>query len=78
MEALQILGWIYLGVILGSMGGVFGLTLLQGNKSQDDRQTIVDLRLQRQLLKDEIFRLSKRGKPVPRKRRSWTKKPVKR
>ena len=78
METLQILGWIYLGLGLGSIGGVFGLALFQGNKSQDDRQTIVDLRLQRQLLKDEIFRLSKRGKPVPRKRRNWTKKPVKR
>jgi len=78
METLQILGWIYLGVMLGVLGGVFGLILLQSNKSRDDEQEIADLRLQRQLLKKEIFRLTKRGKPVPRKKRSWKKKPVKR
>ena len=32
METLQILGWIYLGVGLGSIGGVFGLALFQGGK----------------------------------------------
>jgi hypothetical protein len=31
----------------------------------------------RQLLKEEVFRLTKRGKPAPRKRRNWKKKPVK-
>ena len=29
METLQILGWIYLGVMLGSLGGVIGLGLFQ-------------------------------------------------
>ena len=29
METLQILGWIYLGIILGSIGGVIGLGLFQ-------------------------------------------------
>ena len=32
METLQILGWIYLGVVLGTMGGVIGLGLLQAGK----------------------------------------------
>ena len=78
MEALQILGWIYLGVCLGSIGGVLGLGLFQVGKTADLKATIVDLRLQRELLKKEIFRLTKRGKPAPRKRRNWKKKPVKR
>ena len=32
METLQILGWIYLGIILGSIGGVVGLGLFQVNR----------------------------------------------
>jgi len=78
MEALQILGWIYLGVVLGSLGSIVGLSLFQVGVVVDLKATIVDLRLQRELLKKEIFRLTKRGKPAPRKRRNWKKKPVKR
>jgi len=77
MEALQILGWIYLGVVLGSLGSIVGLSLFQVGVVADLKATIVDLRLQRELLKKEIFRLTKRGKPAPRKRRNWKKKPVK-
>jgi len=78
MEALQILGWIYLGVVLGSLGSIVGLSLFQVGVVADLKATIVDLRLQRELLKKEIFRLTKRGKPATRKRRNWKKKPVKR
>ena len=78
MEALQILGWIYLGVVLGSLGSIVGLSLFQVGVVADLKATIVDLRLQRELLKKEIFRLTKRGEPAPRKRRNWKKKPVKR
>ena len=77
METLQILGWIYLGVCLGSIGGVLGLGLFQIGKIADLKATIVDLRLQRTMLKDEILKLSTRGKPAPRKRKYWKKKPVK-
>ena len=77
MEALQILGWIYLGVVLGSLGSIVGLSLFQVGVVADLKATIVDLRLQRELLKKEIFGLTKRGKPAPRKRRNWKKKPVK-
>ncbi len=63
METLQILGWIYLGIILGSMGSVVGLSLFQVRNVADLKAEIRDLRLQRQLLKEEVFRLTKRGKP---------------
>ena len=76
METLQILGWIYLGLMLGSIGGVIGLSLFQVRNVADLKAEIRDLRLQRQLLKEEVFRLTKRGKPAPRKRRNWKKKPV--
>ena len=84
METLQILGWIYLGIILGCMGGVVGLGLFQVNKVADLRATIQDLQdknsdleFKNRILKGENQRLSKRGKPQPRKVRSWKKKPVK-
>ena len=77
METLQILGWIYLGIILGCMGAVIGLSLFQVRNVADLKAEIRDLRLQRTLLKEEVFRLTKRGKPAPRKRRNWKKKPVK-
>jgi hypothetical protein len=76
METLQILGWIYLGIMLGGIGAVVGLSLFQVRNVADLKATIRDLRLQRQLLKEEVFRLTKRGKPAPRKRRNWKKKPV--
>ena len=76
METLQILGWIYLGVVLGTMGGVIGLSLFQVRNVADLKAEIRDLRLQRQLLKEEVFRLTKRGKPAPRKK-NWKRKPRK-
>ena len=78
METLQRLGWIYLGVVVGSLATTVGLSLFQVRAVSDLKATIVDLRLQRELLKKEIFRLTKRGKPAPRKKRNWKKKPVKR
>ena len=77
METLQILGWIYLGIMLGSMGGVFGLSLFQASRVADMKATINDLEFKNRILRGENDRLSKRGKPAPRKRRNWKKKPVK-
>jgi|TARA_B100001113_G_scaffold245754_1_gene202220 hypothetical protein len=76
METLQILGWIYLGIVLGSIGGVIGLSLFQVRNVADLKAEIRDLRIQRELLKKEIYRLTKRGKPAPRKR-NWKRKPRK-
>ena len=77
MEALQILGWIYLGVVIGTITGIIVLGLFQAGRVKSLETEIQDLRLQRELLKKEIFRLTKRGKPAPRKRRNWKKKPSK-
>ena len=77
METLQILGWIYLGIILGGIGGIMALSMFTGPRIKEYETEIYDLRLQRQLLKGEIERISKRGKPAPRKRRNWKKKPGK-
>jgi len=77
METLQILGWIYLGIMLGSMGGVFGLALFQGGRIASFKREINDLEFKNKILLGENKRLSKRGKPQPRKRRNWKKKSVK-
>ena len=77
METLQILGWIYLGMCIGSIGGVIGLGLFQVGRVADMRATINDLEDEKRLLKGQLNKSYKRGKPQPRKRRNWKKKPFK-
>ena len=77
METLQILGWIYLGIALGSIGGVMGLSLFQGGRIASFKREINDLEFKNRILRGENNRLSKRGKPAPRKRKYWKTKPVK-
>ena len=77
METLQILGWIYLGVGLGSIGGVLGLALFQGGKIASFKREINDLNDEKRLLKLQLDKSYRRGKPAPRKRRNWKRKPVK-
>jgi len=80
METLQILGWIYLGMTVGSMGTVVGLSLFQSKRIAELLSEINDLQLSNKILKGEIKRLTKNsrnGKPIPRKRRNWKRNPVK-
>ena len=77
METLQILGWIYLGIGLGSIGGVMGLALFQGGTVASMKREINDLKEEKILLKLQLDKSYRRGKPAPRKRRNWKKKPVK-
>ena len=77
METLQILGWIYLGGMIGGIIGITGIALVSAGKYSDLESEIIGLRLQREALKEEILKLSRRGKPAPRKRKYWKKKPPK-
>ena len=57
--------WVLVGIFIGAIGGVLGISLVSAGRFED-------LRAQRGLLKEEIFRLSKpRRKPTPRKRRNY-------
>ena len=76
METLQILGWIYLGMCIGSIGGVIGLGLFQVSRVADMRATIQDLEEEKRLLKGQLNKSYRRGKPAPRKR-NWKRKPRK-
>ena len=77
MELLQILGWIYLGVMLGSVFGVMALSLFIGPKIKQYTIDIDDLKEEKNLLKTQLNKSYRRGKPAPRKRRNWKKKPTK-
>ncbi len=71
--------WVIVGIFIGSVGGVLIISLLTAGKTEDLYMEIQDLRTQRQLLKEEIFRLSKpKSKPTPRKKRSYRPKNKKR
>ena len=67
--------WVIVGIFIGSVGGVLIISLLTSSKTEDLYMEIQDLRTQRQLLKEEIFRLSKpKSKPTPRKKRNYKSK----
>ena len=74
MELLQILGWIYLGVMLGSVFGVMALSLFIGPKIKQYTIDIDDLKEEKKLLKAQLNKSYRSGKPAPRKRRNWKKK----
>ena len=64
--------WVLVGIIIGSIGGILGISLVSAGKFDDQQNEIYDLRVQRELLKDEIERLNKpRRKPKPRKKRHY-------
>ena len=77
METLQILGWVYLGIMLGSIFGVMALSLFVGPKIKQYTVDIDELEEEKRLLKAKLNKSYKRGKPQPRKRRNWKKKPFK-
>ena len=77
METLQILGWIYLGVVIGTITGIIVLGLFTSGRIKSLERELSDSDFRNKILRGENDRLSKRGKPQPRKRRNWKKKPVK-
>ena len=64
--------WVFVGIFIGSIGGVLAISLVSAGKFEDREREIQDLRVQRELLKEEIERLNKpRRKPTPRKKRYY-------
>jgi len=70
--------WVIVGMFIGTIGGVLIISLLSAGKTEDLYSEISDLssevqdlRIQRELLKEEIFRISlPESKPVPRNKRN--------
>ena len=71
---LETILWVFLGIIVGSITGIVTISITTSGKIDDLENEIQDLRNQRQLLKEEIFRLSNQAKPTPRKKRSYKPK----
>ena len=64
--------WVFVGIIIGSIGGILAISLVSSGIFEDQQNEIYDLRVQRELLKEEIERLNKpRRKPTPRKKRHY-------
>ena len=64
----------FIGLFVGAPLGILITSILASAKTEDMMNEISDLRVQRQLLKDEILRLSEpKAKPTPRRRRTKKK-----
>ena len=69
---LETVLWVFLGIIVGFIAGIVTISLTTSGRIDDLENEIQDLRNQRQLLKEEILRLSKlKSKPTPRKKRNY-------
>jgi hypothetical protein len=68
---LETVLWVFLGIFIGSIGGILTISLVSAGKFEDLQTEIYDLRTQRKLLKEEIFRLDNQAKPKPRKKRNY-------
>ena len=63
-----------IGLFVGAPIGLLITSLLASGKTADLMSEITDLRVQRQLLKQEIYRLSEpKAKPTPRRKRTKKK-----
>jgi|TARA_B100000029_G_C17149460_1_gene805458 uncharacterized membrane-anchored protein YhcB (DUF1043 family) len=58
-----------IGILLGITIGIMLSNMLTSSKIDNLESEIGDLRIQRKLLKDEIQKITRRGKPQPRKTR---------
>ena len=58
---LETILWVFLGVIIGSLVGIFAIGLVSAGRFEDLENEIRDLRSQRQLLKEEIFRITEKS-----------------
>jgi len=75
---LETILWVFLGIIIGLITGIVIISMTTSGKIADLENEIQDLRNQRQLLKEEIFRLDNQVKPKPRKKRNYKSKNKKR
>ena len=71
---LETMLWVFLGIIVGFIAGIVTISLTTSGRIDDLENEIQDLRNQRQLLKEEIFRLDNQSKPKPRKKRNYRPK----
>ena len=66
---ITIIGWVWVGIIIGFVMGVVLVSMLLSGKQDDLEAENLHLRFVRDSLKDEIFRLDNQTKPKPRSKR---------
>jgi len=67
---LTIIGWVWLGIIIGFVFGVILISLMASGRQADLEAENIHLIFVRDSLKEEIFRLENQPKPKPRKKRN--------
>ena len=74
---LAIIGWVWLGIIIGVLAGVTVSAFGASAKIGDLEREIFHHIAIRDALKEEIFRLENQSKPQPRKKRNLKVKSLK-
>ena len=64
-----------IGLFIGGIVGVMSMAIISARRITDMEQSVMELRAQRKLLKDEIVKLSTRRKPNPRRKRNALVRP---
>ena len=74
---IVIIGWIWLGILVGVIAGFVICSWLTQSKVADLESEITHHIFVRDSLKEEIFKLDNQAKPKPRKRRNVRAKSIK-
>ena len=77
MYSITIIGWIWLGILVGIPIGLIVSVFLTQSKINDLESELVHQRFIRDSLKEEIIRLDNQPKPQPRKKRNLRAKSIK-
>ena len=67
---IVIIGWVWLGVIIGAIVGFVLCSLMSQSKISELEAEITHHIFVRDSLKEEIFKLDNQAKPQPRKKRN--------
>jgi len=67
---IAIIGWVWLGILIGAIAGFVLCSLLTSSKVSELESEIIHHIFVRDSLKEEIMRLDNQVKPKPRKRRN--------
>ena len=74
---ITIIGWVWLGLIVGLILGIVICSILTQSKISELESELVHQRFVRDSLKEEIIRLDNQPKPQPRKKRNIRAKSIK-
>jgi len=74
---IVIIGWVWLGILIGAIAGFVVCSWLTASKVSDLESEIIHHIFVRDSLKEEIMRMDNQVKPQPRKRRNMKVNKVK-